>query len=124
MKKLHIKLLLLFVIVSGSLYSQELNDNSIQEKNKFIVNVKEEIKEHDVYLLRKELKNSEYVIKYIYINHINRTVEFVGKKKNLDKYISILDSYFIKYEILYNDKLIYTTLKPTSSSVEEKIKQK
>jgi len=114
MKKLHITLLLLFVIVSGTLYSQELKDNAI--KNKFTVNVKEGIKEHDIFLLKNELKSSDYVIEYIYINHINRTVEFLGKKDFLDKYINILDKYFKKYEIIYEGELIYSTpnVKPTT----------
>ena len=120
MKKVHIKLLLLFVIVSGTLYSQESNNESTQKGEKFTVNVKEEIGEHDIFLLKKELKASEYVIEYIYINHINRTVEFIGEERNLNKYIEILSSYFKKYEIIYKGKIIYSSEKTKKITTHEK----
>lgn len=101
---------MIVLLASFSSFAQEANKD---DGYKFTVKVIDDIEEHDEFLLRQELLASKDVLKFIDINHLDKTVIFIAKYKENEKYSSILNKYFQKYKIYYNNEVIYDSYNKT-----------
>jgi len=107
-------ILIMLINLSVSSFSQEISQQGNIINTQLTVKVGEPINEHDIFLLKKELKSQTESLEYVSINNRDRLVTIKALKNDISLYTIILDQYFNSYVIKSQGEIVYKRKQKTA----------